>query len=159
MIALSPETRGFVAIGLVSPKDPKNAGSVLRAATCFRADVVIIEGARGYGSVARAVTDTTRAFRHIPTILTDDLFAAHPIGSVPVAVDLIEDAQSLFDFVHPQTAFYIFGPEDGALGRHHFDRCRHRVSIPTAQCMNLAATVNVVLYDRAFKTAAKRVLS
>lgn len=143
--------RGFVAIGLVSPKNPLNAGSVLRAATCYSADAVIIEGARGHGAVANVATDTTKAWRHIPTILADDLFAAHPIGSVPVAVDLVDGAESLFDFVHPPSAFYIFGPEDGTLGKRHLARCKHRVFIPTAQCMNLAATVNVILYDRAAK--------
>ena len=32
--------------------------------------------------------------------------------------------------------------------------CRDVVYVPTRYCMNLAATVNVVLYDRASKQAA-----
>lgn len=39
------------------------------------------------------------------------------------------------------------------LARRVLDRCTHRVMVPTAFCMNLAATVNVVLYDRLAKGA------
>jgi tRNA C32,U32 (ribose-2'-O)-methylase TrmJ len=45
----------------------------------------------------------------------------------------------------------ILRAEDQTLGARITDRCRDRVYIPTAQCMNLAACINVVLYDRAAK--------
>lgn len=41
--------------------------------------------------------------------------------------------------------------EDGTLREKILSRCRDRVMIPTNGCMNLAATVNVVLYDRTAK--------
>lgn len=143
----------MIAIGLVRPKTKANIGSVLRAAGCYGTDMVAIEGCRAHGDVATAPTDTMKSYRQVPTVMVDDLFDAHPVGSVPVAVDLVEGAVSLFDFEHPKRAFYIFGPEDGTLGKAHMDRCAHRVFIPTNGCMNLAATVNVVLYDRAMKAA------
>lgn len=74
-----------------------------------------------------------------------------PVGAVPVAVDLVEDAVSLTAYQHPQQAFYIFGPENGTLRQETLGWCRDRVMIPTKMCMNLAATVNVVLYDRMAK--------
>ena len=37
--------------------------------------------------------------------------------AVPVAVELRRNAESLIDFVHPEHALYVFGPEDGSLGR------------------------------------------
>lgn len=74
-----------------------------------------------------------------------------PYGSIPVAVDLVDGALPLPRFTHPQSAFYIFGPEDGTLSRRIVKACAHAVMVPTAFCMNLAATVNVVLYDRAVK--------
>lgn len=150
--------RGFLSIGLVQPKDSKNVGSVLRAAGCYEADLVVIEGARGRNSlITHNATDTMRAWRHIPTLLVDNLLAACPIGAVPVAVDLLPGAISLVDFVHPQSAFYLFGPEDGTLGERHAKLGIARVQVPTARCMNLAATVNVVLYDRLAKaTLASR---
>jgi tRNA(Leu) C34 or U34 (ribose-2'-O)-methylase TrmL len=149
----------MIAIGLVRPKTPANAGSVLRAAGCYSADLVALEGPRGHGMVAKAATDTMKAFRRVPTVVVGDVFDAHPVGSIPIAVDLVDGAVSLFDFKHPHQAFYIFGPEDGTLGRKHRDRCAHRVFIPTIGCMNLAATVNVVLYDRAAKASSDAVAS
>ena len=56
------------------------------------------------------------------------------------------------DFIHPEQAYYIFGPEDGSLKSEILDRCDHVVYIPTIGCMNLAATVHVVLYDRMSKS-------
>lgn len=140
--------RGFAAVGLLRPKDINNVGSVLRAAHCYGVSVVAIQGAR---TPIKHSTDTPKAWRHTPVIRAEDLRNVVPFGSQPVAVDLVEDATSLFDFVHPQSAFYIFGPEDGTLGKSVLDWCPHKIMVPTRGCMNLAATVNVVLYDRAMK--------
>lgn len=144
----------MLTIGLVRPKTKANIGAVLRAAGCYGADFVNIEGCRA-GDVASNATDTMKAHRRVPTICSEDVFDGHPVSSIPIGVDLVEGAESLFDFIHPKRAFYIFGPEDGTLGKRHLDRCAHRVFIPTIGCMNLAATVNVVLYDRARKAAIR----
>jgi len=141
-------SRGFVAIGLVRPKDGENIGGVLRAGYVYGAALVCIEGIR---TSIRHKTDTTKAWRHMPVLRGDELFALAPYDTIPVAVDLIDGAQGLPDFVHPQRAFYIFGLEDGTLGEAHVSQCKHVVSVPTRHCMNLAATVNVVLYDRLAK--------
>lgn len=139
----------YSAVGLFSPKTPANVGSALRAAYCYDVSMVAISGQRA----VRAATDTPCGYRHIPTLRVDDLKDVIPFDCVPVAVDLIPGARSLFDYVHPKRAFYIFGPEDGTLGAKVTDWCRDVVYIPTKMCMNLAATVNVVLYDRMRKAA------
>lgn len=113
--------------------------------------MVAIEGDR---SNIQHPTDTTKAWRHIPLLKVDDLHAVIPHDCVPVAVDLIEGATDIRDYVHPARAFYVFGPEDGTLGRAHTSWCRDVIYVPTKQCMNLAATVNVILFDRLSK--AKR---
>ena len=102
----------------------------------------------------RAPTDPQDAYRHIPLVQCADLHEAIPFDCVPVAVDLLEDARPLHKYTHPERAFYIFGAEDATLGRRITDRCRDKIMIPTAYCMNLAATTNVVLYDRMAKAAA-----
>ncbi len=102
----------------------------------------------------RARTDTQAAHRHLPLLTCDDLKAMIPHGAVAVAVDLIEGAQPLPGYKHPRSAFYVFGPEDGTLGPEILAWCRDVVYVPTHYCMNLAATVNVVLYDRAAKQTA-----
>lgn len=141
-------TRGFAAIGLVRPKNAGNVGAVLRAAFCYDAAMVAIQGDR---TRIREAADTPQAWRHIPVMRGEDLRAFIPYDAVPVAVDLVPDASSLPAFQHPQRAFYVFGPEDGTLGKAVLDWCPLRVMVPTATCMNLAATVNVVLYDRMAK--------
>lgn len=143
--------RGFASIGLVRPKDTRNVGAVLRAAHVYGAAMVAIQGDR---TSVTSPADTTKAYRHMPCLRGDDLFDLCPYGAMPVAVDLVPGATPLPRFVHPHAAFYIFGPEDGTLGRSVLDRCRYRVMVPTRHCMNLAATVNVVLYDRMAKSGA-----
>ena len=138
----------FASIGLVRPKDKWNLGGVLRAAHCYNAKYVAIENLRAH---IKCYQDTTKAYRHIPVTRGDDLFEMVPYGAVPVAVDLVEGAVDLPSFEHPERSFYIFGPEDGTLGSSITDRCPHKVMVPTQFCMNLAATVNVVLYDRLSK--------
>lgn len=141
-------SRGFTSIGLVRPKHHTNVGSVLRAAYCYDVAMVAIQGDR---TGVRSHVDTMKAWRHIPVLRCDDLHGLIPFDTVPVAIDLVDGAVDLPAFQHPQRAFYVFGPEDGTLGRSVLDWCRHRVSVPTRGCMNLAATVNVVLYDRMAK--------
>jgi tRNA(Leu) C34 or U34 (ribose-2'-O)-methylase TrmL len=140
--------RGFSAIGLVRPKDVKNVGAVLRAAYCYNAAMVAIQGDR---TPVVSGQDTPQAWRHIPVLRGDDLRALIPFDAIPVAIDLVDDAVPLPSFQHPQRAFYVFGPEDGTLGKATLDWCKYRVMVPTRTCMNLAATVNVVLYDRLAK--------
>lgn len=96
-------------------------------------------------------TDTQKAFRHIPVLRVDELRTAIPVGCTPIAIDLLDGATPLPRFVHPERGFYIFGPEDGTLSEDVLEWCVQRVVIPTRYCMNLAATVNVVLYDRLSK--------
>jgi tRNA(Leu) C34 or U34 (ribose-2'-O)-methylase TrmL len=140
-------TRGYACIGLLSPKCDYNVGGVLRAAGCYGASLVVIKG-QCYSKMA---TDTMAAYKRIPVLKVDDLLAANPYDCVPVAVDLIPGSRPLHTFKHPARAYYIFGPEDGTLGGELVARCKHVVSVPTHGCMNLAATVNVVLYDRLAK--------
>lgn len=139
--------RGFAAIGLHMPKTPANVGSVLRAAHCFGVSMVAKTGVR----YRDAATDTTKAPRHLPFLQVDNLFDVIPHDCVPVAVDLIDGARDIITYTHPERAYYIFGPEDGTLGTNITSKCRDVIMVPTAYCLNLAACVNVILYDRMAK--------
>lgn len=142
--------RGFSAVGLHRPKDMANVGGALRAAMCYDASMVAISGDRVNSRQICHASNTTHSQKHMP-VLRGELHMLIPYGAVPVAVDLVEDAEELHDFVHPNQAFYIFGPEDGTLGKSVLDWCPRRVMVRTNHCMNLAASVNVVLYDRMAK--------
>jgi tRNA(Leu) C34 or U34 (ribose-2'-O)-methylase TrmL len=141
--------RGFSSIGLVSPKNNENVGGVMRAAYNFDVAMVAIQGDRTTSCTSRL--DTLRGFRHLPVLRNEDLMSLCPYEAAPVAVDRVEDAQSLITFQHPKSAFYIFGPEDGTIPDEIMEQCPIKVMIPTRHCMNLATCVNVVLYDRMMK--------
>ena len=144
--------RGYSAIGLHQPKNGLNIGGVLRAAHCYGAAMVAISGNRAEAArIINSSANVTKSERHIPLLRGDDLHALIPFDCVPVAVDLIDGAIELQNYQHPQRAFYVFGPEDGTLGASVTGWCRDRIMVPTRFCMNLAATVNVVLYDRLAK--------
>ena len=139
--------RGYAAIGLDNPKTEHNVGSAMRAVGVYKAAMLVTSGKR----IKSGCTDTMKHYKHIPMLNVEDLFDAIPYDCVPVAIDLVEGATSLVDYKHPERAFYIFGAEDATLGKRVLDRCRDIVYVPMDGCMNLAATVNVVLYDRMAK--------
>ena len=149
--------RGFCAIGLERPKDPSNVGAVLRSAAAFGVAMVAISGERGVRTMVRHKTNTSKAERQLPVMLTQEMSiaASCPVGATMVAVEICDDAKSLVHFVHPQQAFYMFGPEDGNLAPDTLRKAHCRVQIPTRICLNLAQAVHLVLYDRLAKATAK----
>ncbi|PVZ68403.1 RNA methyltransferase [Pelagibaculum spongiae] len=140
-----------VVIGLTDPKSPSNVGSILRAAGCYQAQSICYTGTR-YTKAAKYHTDTKQMSQKIPVTAVDSLLDAVPEGAKIVCIELVEGAVALPEFEHPENAFYVFGPEDGSLEQAVVDRADAVVYIPTIGCMNLAATVNVLLYDRMAKS-------
>ncbi len=145
--------RGYSVVALDNPKFEVNVGGVLRAAGNYDASLIVL--GRPQAKV-RLAADTMSVSRHKPVIRVDDVFDVLPFDCVPIAVDLVEDAEPLHEYDHPERGFYIFGGEANTLGASILDRCRDKVYVPTIRCMNLAATVNVVLYDRAVKRGFPR---
>lgn len=147
-------TKKQAFIGLTNPKSPDNVGAVMRAAGCYNASGVFYTGQRFEKAMSRGQklhTDTKNVSSRIELSSIESFQGALPHNSVPVAIELVEGATSLVDFSHPDNAFYIFGPEDKSLDKDVVAWCEHVIYIPTVGCMNLAATVNVVLYDRMAK--------
>lgn len=139
--------RGYSMIGLYDTKNWNNIGTVLRSATNYDVASVMVEGYR----YRRSATDTTEYWRHKPLFNVASLMESVPLGCETVCVELTDEAENIFDFVHPDRAFYIFGPEDGSLPKEMSKRADHTIYIPTVHCLNLGMTVHTVLYDRAFK--------
>lgn len=155
---------------LLNPKTPYNVGSAIRACSIY--DVATLrwtgkrittaEGRRKAGSGLKgnrprlpreerlkdyANVDWREAAEDVVSTLTRER------GFVPVAVEIRDGAEYLHDFVHPENALYVFGPEDGSVSRGVLTVCHRFVRIPTVHRtpLNLAAAVNVVLYDRYVK--------
>src|SRR4051812_33285921 len=98
-------TRGFACIALDNPKTPANIGGAMRAAHCYGANLIVV-ASHGKPRWGRMSTDTTKAYKHIPTLEVADVFDAIPRDCVPIAVDLIDGAIPLPKYKHPERAFY-----------------------------------------------------
>jgi len=138
-------------IALINPKSPTNVGAVMRAAGCFQVDSVCYTGQR-YDRAMRFTTDTKDASRDIPLTAVNSPLDGMSTDMKLVCIELAEGATPLPDYHHPDQALYLFGPEDGTIAQELIDRADAVVYIPTIGCLNLAAGVNVVLYDRMAKT-------
>jgi tRNA(Leu) C34 or U34 (ribose-2'-O)-methylase TrmL len=139
--------RGYAAVAVDSIKHTCNAGGVIRAAQIYDAALVVFSGQR----YKHQGSDAMKGYRHVPVLSVEDVMTVIPYDCVPVAVELLDGAKSLHAYRHPERAFYIFGGEDVTLGKRIVERCKDVVMIPTDGPMNLAACVNVVLYDRLTK--------
>ena len=152
-------TTQHVCIGLQNPKTPVNVNGIMRASGCYQVDAVFYTGRR-YELAARSgdaqyQVDTKKAALRIPLTKVEGLLQAALADAKIVCVDLVEGATPLPEFEHPENAFYVFGPEDGTIEQDVIDNADAVVYVPTIGCMNLAASVNVLLYDR----LAKRTLN
>lgn len=144
------------AVALINPKYPHNVGAALRACSCWGLGQLWWTGDRVSLDVAHGERlpreERMKGYRDVEMHIDDRLFDRFGKGAVtPVAVELLPAAQSLVDFEHPEDALYVFGPEDGGLPKPIRLACHRFVFIPTHHCLNLAAAVNVVLYDRRLK--------
>lgn len=147
--------RDFAAVALQRPSRRENIGGVFRAADADDVQLVVLGGGILPPDPLGHPTDTTQAWRWMPTVFEENVLDAVPNECTLVAVERVEEGTPLPEFVHPERAMYVFGPENGALDEATLDRCQHVVCIPGRACSNLAAAVNVVLYDRVAKRWAE----
>lgn len=144
-----------VSIGLVNPKSPENVSSVMRSAGNFAVDSVFYTGSR-YPRAVRLNPDIPQMSRSvsqgIPLSGVDSLIDVVSSDTKIICVEFAENAIPLPEYQHPDNAFYIFGPEDNSITQDIIDSADAVVYVPTTGCMNLAATVNVLLYDRLAKS-------
>lgn len=147
----------MTSILLTDPKYPHNVGSVLRAASCFGAEDVWFTGDRVLESILERGRipreERLKGYRTVNLYHTNRATESvlKDITGTPIAVELRPNSECLFDFEHPEDAVYIFGPEDGSLGRPVLQQCHRFLVIPTRFCTNLSAAAYIILYDRAFK--------
>lgn len=152
-----------VCIGLVNPKTPVNVDGIMRASGCYCVDAVFYTGRRyelaKLSGTAQYQVDTKDAAKSIPLKSVAELTLSIPENAKVVCVDLVVGATPLPNFVHPENAYYIFGPEDGTIPQTLIDLADDVVYVPTIGCMNLAASVNVLLYDRLAKQTREQAVS
>lgn len=147
------------AVALVNPKYAHNVGQALRACSCWGVDQLYWTGDRmeEHLTALRRLPreERMKGYAAVDWARDDAFLDRYPRGEVvPVAVEVRPQSEMLVDFVHPEKALYVFGPEDGSIPKGLLARCHRFVCIPTHHCLNLAAAVNVVLYDRRLKRIA-----
>ena len=144
-----------INIGLVNPKSPDNVSSVMRSSGNFGVDEIFYTGSR-YLRAIQLNPNIPRMSRKvgedIPLYGVESLIDNVPSDMKIVCVEFAENAIPLPAYQHPENAFYIFGPEDGSISQDIINQADDVVYVPTNGCMNLSATVNVLLYDRLAKS-------
>ena len=154
------------AIVLHEPKYPHNVGQVVRLASAYGIGQVWYSGERIRRALGGRLPREERMKRYEDVLLVNHpdplarLCGALPKAR-PVAVELRPGSESLVDFIHPDALaeddrqhgppIYVFGPEDGSLPGPMMKRCHRFVVIPSFECLNLAASVATILYDRMAK--------
>jgi tRNA(Leu) C34 or U34 (ribose-2'-O)-methylase TrmL len=148
------------AVLLIDPKYPFNVGGALRACAAFGAESLEWTGDRVHteGVPRLPREERMKGYRDVRMRRLDGDGVEAIAGYrethgdfTPVAVEFRPRSERLPEFQHPEQALYVFGPEDGTLPGAVLAQCHRFVIVPTMHCLNLAATVNLVLYDRMAK--------
>ena len=149
------------AVCLTNPKFAHNVGAAVRAASCFGIKQVWYTGNQFSIDDGKRLPreERMKGYKDVDLIQFDYPFDAFDNGTVPVAIELRDNSENLAWFEHPEHALYVFGPEDGSIGKSVLRHCHRFVVIPTKHCVNLAAAVYIVLYDRMLKSGEHMTLA
>ena len=120
--------KGFFAIGIYNPKTTDNMGTLWRSAHLYGASYIFTIGYR----YQQQPTDTTKSTRHVPLFDYKDWKDFQKNLPQDVQVVLIEEStrHQLSNFVHPKSAVYVLGSEDGGIPEKYFKN-NLVVNIPT----------------------------
>lgn len=136
---------------LINPKFPHNIGNVMRACAAFGVYQLWFSGDRALSKIGKRIPreERMKGYNKVSLIREDrPLTHMHP-EIIPVCIEIAKGAMPLSDYIHPTGAVYVFGPEDGSVPSVIKRHCHQFVYVESAHCLNLAATVNIVLYHRA----------
>lgn len=144
-----------LAVALCDPKYDFNIAQAIRIASCygvpqvwFSGDRVSLESTKQHRLPRE---ERMKGYFDVQICHGDRFFDAFASDVVPVGIELTPSSESLLHFEHPEKAVYVFGPEDGGLGKVERMHCHRIVQIPTRHCLNLSMAVGTVLYDRHVK--------
>jgi tRNA(Leu) C34 or U34 (ribose-2'-O)-methylase TrmL len=140
------------AVALMNPKYGHNVSGTLRACSAFGVGQLWFTGTRvveeweKQGRLPRE--ERMKAYNDVDVFWEERFFDAFAGDIIPVAVEVMDSAEPLTTFEHPEQALYVFGPEDGGLGKVARMHCYRHVIIPSDHCLNLATAVTLVLGHR-----------
>lgn len=135
------------SVVLVNPKYTHNLAAAIRACSCFGVEDLVYTGDRMVIGENERLPREERMKGYKAVNWRRDDYPLTGQGT-PICVEVREQSESLKDFVHPEDAIYVFGPEDGSVSGSFRTNCHRFIHIPAHHCLNLAAAVNVVLAHR-----------
>lgn len=144
-------------IVLVNPRFSHNVGMAVRLASCYGMGQLWFTGDRVRLELEKRARlpreERIKGWREIQMLNYDRPLEQFPADAVPVAVEVRANSEKLQDFIHPEKAVYVFGPEDGSIPPPVLAKCHRFVVIPTVKhyCLNLATALATILWDRALK--------
>ena len=140
--------RGYFGIGVENISKAMNVGNLFRSAHAFGAGFVFTVSAN-YARREGGKSDTSDSLAHLPFYSFPDTPSLMlPQGCKLVGIELMDDADDLPSFRHPQQAAYMLGPERGELSPEMTERCDWVIKIPTKFCVNVGIAGAIVMYDR-----------
>jgi len=144
-------SRGYYGIGIYHVKTHFNIGTLWRSAYIYGADFIFTIGKR----YKKQSSDTLRAYKHVPlwNFTTFEDFKDHiPYTAQIICVEIVDGAESLATFKHPERAVYLLGAEDDGLPEVIL-KGRKKVCIPSVRsyCLNVAVAGSIIMYDRLVK--------
>lgn len=145
------------AIIMHNPKYPHNVGAAVRACSCFNSSLIVFTGDRvslepnGKKGYRLPREERMKGYKHVQLLNDNYPFNRFSKDVTPVAVEVRDNSEMLPHFIHPENPVYVFGPEDGSIPQIYLKHCQRFLVIPSPFCLNLAAAIYVVLYDRMSK--------
>src|SRR5438067_593158 len=138
------------AVIIIDPKYPHNVRRHSSVRMLLSVKSLIWTGGRvnpaKYSRLPRE--EHMKGYKHVDFRNDERPFELLPKNCVPVCVEVFENSEPLTTFEHPENAVYVFGPEDGRVPQVMRQWCHRFVHIPAHFCLNLSASINVVLAHR-----------
>lgn len=144
----------FYGIGIVNGINKINIGTLWRSAYILGASFIFTVDKK-YKFQASDVIKTPIRIPLYNYENIDDLKKHLPHSTQLIGVELIEDAQFLSKFEHPQRAAYLLGSEASGLSTEVLKKCHQLIKLPGNFSLNVAVAGSIVIHDRISKLAHK----
>jgi tRNA(Leu) C34 or U34 (ribose-2'-O)-methylase TrmL len=102
---------------LIDPKFAHNLGASIRACSCFGVDSLVWTGSRIQLSSCERLPreERMKGYKSVRFINHARPFELFGTPFSPVCVEVFEHSEPLTTFDDPESAIYVFGPEDGGV--------------------------------------------
>jgi 23S rRNA (guanosine2251-2'-O)-methyltransferase len=153
-----------LCVMLDSIYDPQNLGAIFRAAECFGADLILFSKNRGADITPVVSKVSSGATEYVPFVKVSNLAETvrqfKKEGFWVVSADVVEGAESVYDFEYPEKTLLILGSEGEGIQPLILKNSDYRLMIPMLgkiDSLNVsqAAAVFLSSYRQKHSTSSK----